>query len=191
MAWSLKLTTLSLLIAMGTTSAALAQGPQQAQGMMGYGWGQGMMGPNGMMGWGTTGPGTWSNGMMGPGMHGMMGYGMMGPGMMMGYGPVMDGQLAYLKAELGITDAQTQAWDDYVKALKDRTATMQSMHASMMQAMQTGTALDRMQIHIQAMQSMLDSMKAIAPATEALYKVLTDDQKKKANLLLGTGCCML
>jgi hypothetical protein len=175
MAKTLKLTTLSVLLAIGIAPAALAQSPQ-AQGMMGYGWGQGMMGPNGMMG---------------PGMHGTMGYGMMGPGMMMGYGPVMDGQLAYLKAELGITDAQTQAWDDYVKALKGRTTTMQSMHASMMQAMQTGTALDRMQVHIQAMQSMLDSMKAIAPATEALYKVLTDDQKKKADPLLGTGCCML
>lgn len=177
MAKTLKLTTLSVLLAIGIAPAALAQSPQ-AQGMMGYGWGQGMMG---------MGP----NGMMGPGMQGMMGYGMMGPGMMMGYGPVMDGQLAYLKAELGITDAQTQAWDDYVKALKDRTTTMQSMHASMMQAMQNGTALDRMQGHIEAMQSMLDSMKAIAPATEALYKVLTDDQKKKADPLLGTGCCML
>lgn len=175
MAKTLKLTTLSVLLAIGIAPAALAQSPQ-AQGMMGYGWGQGMMGPNGMMG---------------PGMQGMMGYGMMGPGMMMGYGPVMDGQLAYLKAELGITDAQTQAWDDYVKAVKDRTTTMQSMQASMMQAMQTGTALDRMQGHIRAMRSMLDSMKAIAPATEALYKVLTDDQKKKADLLLGAGCCML
>lgn len=188
MAKSLKLTTLSLLIAMGTTPVALAQSPQQAQGMMGYGWGQGMMGPNGMMGWGVMGQGGWSNRMMGPGM---MGYGMMGPGMMMGYGPVMDGQLAYEKAELGITEAQTQAWDDYVKALKDRATTMQSVHASMMQAMQSGTAIDRMQIHIQAMESMLDSMKAIAPATEALYKTLTDEQKKKADLLLGTGCCML
>lgn len=182
MAKSLKLTTLSLLIAMGGPAAALAQNPQ-AQGMMGYGWGQGMMGPNGMMG-----QGGWSNRMMGPGT---MGYGMMGPGMMMGYGPVMDGQLAYVKAELGITEAQGQAWDDYAKALKDRATTMQSMHASMMQAMQTGTAIDRMQIHIQAMESMLDSMKAIAPATEALYKTLTDDQKKKADLLLGTGCCMM
>jgi hypothetical protein len=41
------------------------------------------------------------------------------------------------------------------------------------------------------MQGMLDSMKAIKPATEALYKVLTDEQKKKADLLLATGCCMM
>jgi len=158
-----------LLATTVTASAAIAQSPQ-GPGMMGYGWGQGMMG---------------ANGMMGPGMHGMMGSGMMG------YGPVMDGQLAYVKAELGITEAQTQAWDDYVKALKSRATTMQSMHATMMQVMQSGTAIERMQAHIQAMQSMLDSMKAITPATEALYKALSDEQKKKADSLLGTGCCML
>lgn len=50
---------------------------------------------------------------------------------------------------------------------------------------------DRLDAHIQAMQGMLDSMKAMKPATEALYKVLADDQKKKADLLLGNGCCMM
>lgn len=64
---------------------------------------------------------------------------------------VVDGQLAYLKAELGITDAQTRVWDDYVKAVKDRATAKQAMHASMMQVMQSGTALERMQVHIQPM----------------------------------------
>ena len=49
---------------------------------------------------------------------------------------------------------------------------MQGMHATMMQGWQSGTALDRMDAHLQAMQSMLDSMKAIKPATETLYKAL-------------------
>jgi hypothetical protein len=111
--------------------------------------------------------------------------------MMMSYGPMMQGQLTYLKAELGITDDQKAAWDGYVDAVQARATTMQSMHATMMQAWQSGTALDRLEAHTQAMQGMLDSMKAIKPATEALYKVLTDEQKKKADLLLATGCCMM
>ena len=52
---------------------------------------------------------------MGRGM--MMGMGMMNPammGMMMG-GPAVQGRLAYMKAELGITDAQTAAWDGYAR----------------------------------------------------------------------------
>ena len=128
-----------------------------------------------MMGWGMQG-------MMGPGMHGMMDQ---------GYGPMMEGRLAYLKAELAITDAQTDAWSGYVSAVQARATTMQSMHATMMQAMQSGSAVERMQAHTQAMQSMVESMKALLPATEALYKVLTDEQKKKADLLLGSGCCMM
>ena len=61
--------------------------------------------------------------MMGPGNMGMMGPGMqgiMGPGMMMDFGPMIEGRLAYTKAELGITDAQTAAWDGYVAAVKAR-----------------------------------------------------------------------
>ena len=164
--------------------------------MMGQGMG---MGGQNMMGMGMMGgcPMMGGNmGMMGQGMQGMMGSaGMMGqgmgPGMMMGKGPMMEGRLAYLKAELGITDAQAAAWDGYVSAVKARGDTMQSMHATMMQAMQSGTAIARMDAHTTAMQSMMDSMNALKPATEALYKVLNDDQKKKADMLLGMGCCMM
>lgn len=176
------------IAATGTTPKVQAQSPQAP--MMGYnmmgngGWGPGMMGN----GYGVMGPGMMGYGGMGPGM---MGYGMMGPGMMMGYGPMMQGQLTYLKAELGITEAQKAAWDSYVDAVQARSAVMQGMHAAMMQAWQSGTALDRMEAHQQAMQSMLDSMKAIKPATETLYNALTDAQKKKADLLLGNGCCMM
>ena len=190
-------------VAMATAAfpAMAQQGQQQMPmgGMMGQG-GTGMMGP-GMMNQGMMGPGMMNQGMMGPGtcsmMGGMgqgmmMGWGMMNPammGMMMG-GPAAQGRLAYMKAELGITDAQTAAWDGYASAVNARVTSMQGMHAGMMQAMQTGTAITRMDAHIKAMQSMLDSMQALKPATEALYAVLTDEQKQKADLLLVTGCMM-
>src|SRR5262245_30847419 len=106
----------ALLLAMSTAATALGQDQgQQQTPMMGPG---AMMAP-GMMGYGM-GPG-----MMGPGMHGMMGQSMMGPGMMMGYGPMVEDRLAYLKAELGITDAQTEAWNGYVNAVKARAEVVQ------------------------------------------------------------------
>ena len=186
----------ALLAAAATGS--LAQDQQQGQHMP-MGQGMGMMGGcpmlGGNMGMGMMGRGM--QGMMGPGMTGNMPMGMgmmgqgMGPGMMMGMGPMMEGRLAYLKAELGITDTQAAAWDGYVSAVKARGDTMQSMHATMMQAMQSGTAIARMDAHTKHMEAMLDAMKALKPATEALYKVLGDDQKKKADMLLGMGCCMM
>ena len=116
---------------------------------------------------------------------------MMGPGVMMDVGPMMEGRLAYMKAELGITDAQTAAWDGYVTAVKAGASNMQGMHTTMMQAMQAGTALERLDARTKAMESMVESLKALRPATEKLYSALTDDQKKKADLLLGMGCCMM
>jgi hypothetical protein len=35
---------------------------------------------------------------------------------------------------------------------------------------------------------MVDSMKAVKPASEKLYAVLTDDQKKVADQLIGEDC---
>ena len=152
--------------------------------------GPGMMN-QGMMNQGMVGPGTCSMaGGMGPGM--MMGWGMMNPatmGMMMG-GPAVQGRLAYVKAELGITDAQASAWDGYASAVSAQVTSMQGMHAGMMQAIQSGSAMDRIDAHIKAMEAMVESLKALKPATEALYAVLTDEQKQKADLLLVTGCMM-
>jgi hypothetical protein len=110
---------------LGGTIGALAQQTQYAPGMMGLGMmGQHIMGP-GMM---PMGGGMGGCPMMGQYMT-SSGHGptMMGPGMMI-YGPAIEGRLAYVKAELGITDAQTAAWDGYVTAVKSRMAAMQGTH---------------------------------------------------------------
>jgi DNA-binding transcriptional LysR family regulator len=45
----------------------------------------------------------------------------------------------------------------------------------------------RMDARIKSMETMVDSMKAVKPATEKLYAVLTDEQKKVADQLIGTA----
>tara|TARA_B100001105_G_C22005732_1_gene279309 strand:- start:7 stop:507 length:501 start_codon:yes stop_codon:yes gene_type:complete len=132
----------------------------------------GMMGHQGMMGGGQ--------GMMGGGQ-GMMG---------MMHGPMLEGRLAHIKAELAITDAQSAAWNGYADAVKARATGMQGMHDAMMKAMQSGTAMERMDAHIKAMETMTEALKALKPVTEALYAVLTPDQKQKADQALGMGCMM-
>src|SRR6516165_6193578 len=158
----------ALVLAATTTSLALAQQQMPTgQGMMGMG----MMGGCPMMG------------MMGQSsMQGTMGRGMMGAGNMAAQ---VEGRLAYLRVELGITEAQAAAWKEYAEAVKSRMSGMQSMHQEMMSAMQSGTALDRIRAEIRMMENMVASMKAVNPALEGLYKVLTDEQKKKADQLLG------
>ena len=137
----------------------------------------GMMGP-GMMGSGTWGQGTWGQGEWGPGMMGR------GPRM----GTVGDARLAYLKGELAITETQTEAWDAYAEAITTRVEVMQGMRESMFSVMQEGSATERMEARIGGMEAMLEAMKALKPATENLYAVLTDEQKEVADQLIGADC---
>jgi len=169
------LITAALVFAVGlpAPSSSFAQSQDARGGMMGGGCPtMGMMG-HGMMGRGGWGDGGWGRGMMGgqPKM-----------------GAMVDGRLAYLKGELGITDAQTRAWDAYAATVHARVELMQGMHETMAGTMQKGTAVERMDARIAGMEAMLDSLKALKPATEGLYAVLTDEQKKLADELIGADC---
>jgi hypothetical protein len=181
------------LIAAGMTLAvaatpALAQQDGQEGGMMGQGGAgqdKGMM-KGGMMQGGMMGQSKSSC----PKMSGMMGHGMMGRGMMHSR-PMMEARLAYIKADLEITDAQTDAWDAYADAFRKRHDSMTSMRADMMQAKIDGTAEQRLDARIKAAEAKLEGLKALKAPTEALYQVLSDEQKKKADALLGGGCGMM
>ncbi len=148
---------------------------------------QGPMGQGGMMG---QGAGPMGPGMMGGcGMMGGMGHGGMRT-MTMASAPMTEAKLAFIKADLGITDAQASAWEDYARAVRAQQAAMETLHGDMMKAM-GGSALDRMDARIKALETVVDNLKALKPATTALYAVLTDAQKEKANHLLGGACGMM
>jgi len=174
--------TTALALTAAALSASLAQPADQPQvGMMGGGCPMMDMMGRGMMGQGTMGPGMGMGMGQGPGRGMMMG----GPATM---GAMIDGRLAYLKAELGITAEQTAAWDGYAAAVKARVGTMQEMHRGMVTAMQSGTAPARMDARIKGMEAMVEAMKAVKPAMEKLYAALTDEQKKAADQLIGMDC---
>jgi hypothetical protein len=176
-----------------TKSAQVTQmpggGTMGQRGMGQGGMGQGGMG-QGMMGQGGMGPGMMQGGMMMQMMAGncpMMGN-MMGAGDMPAY---TDGRLAFLKAELAITDAQKAAWDTYAAALKKNLMSMHDMRQKMMTAISANNPADRLDAHLAAMESRVATLKEVKPALTQLYGVLTDEQKKKADqILTGMGCMM-
>jgi hypothetical protein len=126
-----------------------------------------------------------------------------GPGMMMGGCPLFDttsdgraltfteGRIAFLRAELGITDGQKNAWDAYADAIKSNLQSMQGMWQTMKTVFDAKTPVERLDAHVGAMESRLAALKAVKPALANLYATLTDEQKKKADeLLTGVGCMM-
>ena len=136
-----------------------------------------------------------------PGM-GMMEPGMMGSAMMrmMAECPLMmggniatysDGRIAFLKAELAITDAQKAVWDAYAAAVTQNLQEMQATRATMMKAMEAKSPVERLDSHLAAMEGGVAALTRVKPGLAALYSSLNDDQKKKADdLLTGMGCMM-
>src|SRR5208337_3587477 len=64
----------------------------------------------------------------------MMGGGMMGGGTRMAPFSHIEGRIAFLKAELAVTDAQSPQWGTFADALRERAKTMRDSMANMMQA---------------------------------------------------------
>lgn len=179
---TLRLILVAGMLACGSAVALAQQGPGRGPGM---GPGMGM------------GPGTGMGpGMMGPGMGGMfrgMGGPMGGCGMMgLEDGKAYtDGRLAFLRAELGITEAQKAAWDGYAAAFRKNLEGMQAARQTMMSGTMPTSPVERLDLRLAMMESRLAALKELKPALGTLYAALGEEQKKKADDVLTSMGCMM
>ncbi len=131
---------------------------------------------NGMFTQGGYGPG-WG------GHHGMMGN--LAPGfypghMFASYSPEATAErLSVLKERIGITKAQSPAWDEYSAAVEDKVNLMQSHRNAFF-----GTDSDINQFQSRHQQG-LNSMQQLFNATRNLYATLTPEQRARAGDLIG------
>jgi len=161
-----------------------APAPQRQQPMqpggMGMGPGGGAMG--GMMGQPGMMPMT---GMMGP-SGGMMGRGM-GPMMMQDHDMTqhVEGRIAFLRAELKITQVQAGQWNDFAEALRNNAKTLANARP---QPTQDGasppTLSQRLDQQERFLQARLAGLSGIKAAFEHLYTTLSAEQKKVADELV-------
>jgi hypothetical protein len=145
-------------IATGVATAVAAQGGPRGE----RGWGM----------WGDNGPG-WGMGMM---------WGRRGP---RGSGSDwmlerVEGHLAFMKAEIKITEAQTAAWN----RLADTIRTAAKHHNERMKAVfaqEPKTLPERLDAQEQFMSVRLQEIKTLKVALKGLYDVLSEDQRKEAD----------
>jgi LTXXQ motif family protein len=160
----------TLLMTMAMTGTASPQN-QLAQ--------QGGTYPGGMMGF--MGPGTMEH----DGGSGMMRWGASGSAMCSAMAGHIDGRLAYVKAELKITDAQESLWNSYAAAARDSANTMVARCTTMI-ARHGGSAAslpDRLDQNEQLMAAQLDAVRATNKALKRLYAALDESQKQTADPL--------
>jgi hypothetical protein len=178
--------------------AAKPAAPSDDQGTMGRS--QGMTGHN--MGGQSTmnGPDKTGGGMMNmmgggrmPMMDMMQSMGMMRQG---GDGSEtidrVEGRIAFLRAELKITEAQASAWNALADALRTNAKTLGELRSSMMSDQRGSQSLtDRLATQEKWLAARLDGTRAMKSALTALLDTFSDEQKKSADELLAPHMGMM
>jgi hypothetical protein len=123
--------------------------------------------------------------------------GMAGPGMG-GMATVdrIEGRIAFLLAELKITEAQNSAWNAFTEALRANAKKLGEARRSMMtqlsaEQQQAPTMADRLGLQEEWLAARLEGTRVLRSAVIALYGVLSDDQKKTANEILAPHMGMM
>ncbi|HEV7264120.1 MAG TPA: Spy/CpxP family protein refolding chaperone [Falsiroseomonas sp.] len=148
----------------------------------------GMAGPGGgMMGGGMMGGGMMS-GDMGRMMHPMMQQMMQGRMAAAAMQPFrrIEGQLAYVRAELRITDAQAQPWNSFAAVVRTQAERLsQATQQAMTGTTEPGPAPQQMERRIALLSAHLEAMRAVAAAATPLYAALSEEQRHTADELMA------
>jgi len=113
---------------------------------------------------------------------------MMGPGM--AAIDRIEGRIAFLRAELNITEAQASAWNAFADAMRTNAKKLAEVRASMMPQPDAGqqqapTMAERLDQQERWLVARLEGTRALKSAVTTLYGTLSEDQKKTANELLA------
>jgi NACalpha-BTF3-like transcription factor len=102
----------------------------------------------------------------------------------------IEGRIAFLRAELNITEAQASAWNAFADAMRTNAKKLAEVRASMMARLDAGqqqapTMAERLDQQERSLLARLEGTRALKSAVTNLYGTLSEDQKKTANELLA------
>jgi hypothetical protein len=109
----------------------------------------------------------------------------------MGMANRVEGHIAFLRAELKITEAQAKQWDAFADALRSNAKRMKdSAGAKMMDGGDKGF-LSQLETQEKMLTTRLDSVKSLRAALAPLSETLSEEQRKTAEELLGPHMGMM
>jgi LTXXQ motif family protein len=122
--------------------------------------------------------------------------GMIGPDAGMATIDHVEGRIAFLRAELKITETQASAWDAFAAALRMNAQKLGEVRAAMMPQPGAGqqpepTIAARLDLQERWLLARLEGTRTIKSAFTNLYGMLSDHQKKIANELLAPHLGMM
>ena len=103
----------------------------------------------------------------------------------------VEGRIAYLKAELKITDAQSAPWNAFAEAKRADAAAMKTMHEAMIKDGTPTTTPDRMAAQQKMMAARMAMMERAATSVNGLYASLSSDQRTVFDQMMSGAMGMM
>jgi cytochrome c551/c552 len=94
-----------------------------------------------------------------------------------------DQRIQALRTQLHVTDAQTPQWNAFAQAMRDNATSTDALFRQRASSAATMSALDNMKSYAKVARAYADNTEALATAFEALYGVLSDQQKQAIDTL--------
>lgn len=108
-------------------------------------------------------------------------------GMRLTSGQLVDGRIAFLKAELKITSAQEPQWQQFTAAMRQNAQSQdQAISAARQHKGAEMNAVERMEARGRFAQLRADNQARLLAAFKPLYASLSPDQQKMANTLMAS-----
>jgi hypothetical protein len=104
----------------------------------------------------------------------------------MGIAAHIEGRIAFLRAELQITDAQAKAWDTFAGVLRNNAKRMKEANMPMMSNAATPQLVAQLDAQERMLAAKLEEVRATKTAYAALYEALSAEQRKTIDELLKT-----
>lgn len=103
----------------------------------------------------------------------------------------VEGRIAYLKAELKITDAQLATWNAFADTMRAEATAMKAMHDDMMKNGMPVTMPDRMAAQHKMMSARIKMLERCEASTNAFYAALSEDQRKEFDQMMSSSMGMM
>jgi hypothetical protein len=97
----------------------------------------------------------------------------------------IEGQLAYYKAEVGITDLQLPQWNAFADAARAAAKTMREPYMQSMQADASVPVTEQLDRRMAMLSAEIETEKTVGNTLKSLYAVLLPDQRKAADEMVA------
>lgn len=98
----------------------------------------------------------------------------------------IEGQLAYFRTELRITDAQMPQWNSFADAVRTQSERLRQVVMQAMQsAGQPATAPQQIERRVALLSAHVEAMRAVGAAAGPLYAALSEEQRRTADDLMA------